>query len=104
MTDAEPPVIKAGEENTETPSEDTNTPPIIDTAAYEAKISLLNDSLAAKDLSIAELNAQILKQKAANYDLLTQVSNENTTEEENNDPTIQDETLDIEDLFNYKRN
>jgi uncharacterized coiled-coil protein SlyX len=104
MTDAQPPVIKAGEEEPETSDKESDETPVIDTAAYEAKISNLNANLAAKDSTIADLNKQIIEQKARNYDLLTQVSNESEDEPEIEDPTIQDTTLDIEDLFSYPPN
>jgi uncharacterized coiled-coil protein SlyX len=101
MGDAETPVIKAGEEEPETSDKDVDTSPIIDTSAYESKITQLTADLTAKDSTIAELNKQIIEQKARNYDLLTQVSNESEDEPEIEDPTIQDTTLDIEDLFSY---
>jgi uncharacterized coiled-coil protein SlyX len=101
MTDVPPPVIKAGEETPETPNKDVDAPPTIDTSAYESKITQLTADLTAKNLTIAELNKQIIEQKARNYDLLTQVSNESDSEDELEDPTVQEETLDIEDLFKY---
>jgi uncharacterized coiled-coil protein SlyX len=101
MGNEEPPVTDAGEEEPETPNKDTDTSPVIDSAAYESKITQLTANLTAKDTTIAELNKQIIEQKARNYDLLTQVSNESDDEPAIEDPTIQDSTLDIEDLFSY---
>lgn len=106
MTDGEAPNIDAGETPPEEPNtnvpEDKDEAPIIDATAYEAKIHSLTSDNAAKDLLIAQLNDQITKQKAVNYDLLTSVSNEPETTDTTTDPQNQDTELDIEDLFKYE--
>jgi hypothetical protein len=99
MTDDEKPIIPAGETPSETPDENPDTPPVIDATAYEAKIASLVASSADKDSLIAQLNAQIIAQKAANYDLLTQVRGDQPLEQDTELDIPDDDTPDIDDFF-----
>jgi hypothetical protein len=72
------------------------TPTVPDTATMQAKIDELTLALADRDVIVADLSAQVVAAKAANYDLLMQIPGTAPVEEvEETD----DSDIDVSDLF-----
>lgn len=72
-------------------------PETVDVTIYESKIAALSDDLAARDLTIADLNEQLNKSKAANYDLLMSTPGDNAVNTD--DVVAEPNVVTIDSLF-----
>jgi hypothetical protein len=69
-----------------------------DVTVLQAKIDELTGVIAERDASIADLGAQLVASKAANYDLLMAVGGDSTDDTDVVDDSVDDE-ITIDDLF-----
>lgn len=73
--------------------------PVPDAASFEAKLAEVSAVIAVKDAEIEALNAELLKVRAHNYDLLMQVNSSVDSVTETTIDTPADSVADFDDLF-----